>query len=143
MPGKLGRKLLLKLGDGVEGSETFTTVGSLTSKSLSLNGTDIENTADDSVDANDVLWVETLEGVHSATVTGDGRVKDNVQEKALFALKFTNDTKRNWQIVVPGIGTIQGPFRLTQLDSGGETSGDGTYAMSLTSAGALAFTPEA
>lgn len=141
MAGKLGRKLVLKLGDG-ESSEVFTAIGTLNTKSFSLNGTDIDNTADDSVDGNDLLWTETLRGVNSASISGDGRVKDTAQEKALFALFFDSENKANWEVIIPGIGTITGPFRLTQLEAGGETSGDGTYAMQLNSAGPCTFTAE-
>lgn len=141
MAGQLGRKMLLKLGDG-EPSETFTAIGTLTSRSFSLNNAAIDNTADDSVDGNDVLWRETLRGISSVALSGDLRIKDHASETDLWTLAFAADNLANFQVVIPTVGVIEGPFRVTALEFSGETEGDLTGSISLESAGACSFTAE-
>jgi len=43
--------------------------------------------------------------------------------------------------VIPDFGTVQGPFRITQLQYDGPHDGEVKVSLSLASAGALVFTP--
>ncbi len=47
---------------------------------------------------------------------------------------------RDWQVVVPSFGIIQGPFQIASLETGGRHDGEVTFELSLASAGLLAFT---
>ncbi|MGE0410354.1 MAG: phage tail tube protein [Amphiplicatus sp.] len=42
-------------------------------------------------------------------------------------------------MVVPGLGEIEGPFQIANLDYAGEHDGEASMAMALESAGALSF----
>ena len=43
------------------------------------------------------------------------------------------------QVVIPGFGTVEGPFQITGLEYAGSYNGEATYEISLASAGALQF----
>jgi TP901-1 family phage major tail protein len=53
---------------------------------------------------------------------------------------FFDGAVKNYQIVIPDFGTVQGAFQITTLEFAGEHNGEVTYELSLESAGALAFT---
>ena len=51
-----------------------------------------------------------------------------------------NGTIRNWQIVVPDFGIIEGAFQISSLDFSGRHDGEVSFELTLESAGALTFT---
>ena len=55
---------------------------------------------------------------------------------------FFDGSVKNYQIVIPAFGTVQGAFQITSLEFAGEHNGEVTYDLSLESAGALTFTAE-
>ena len=42
-------------------------------------------------------------------------------------------------MIIPGFGTIEGPFQITSIEYAGSHNGEATYELSLASAGALSF----
>jgi len=136
MAAQKGKALLLKLGDGAT-PENFATVAGLRAQSLSLNSQTIDVTHAES--AGD--WRELLDGagLKTASITGSGVFKTEAVDESVRAA-FFNQSRDNWQIVLPGFGTLEGAFRLTNLDYAGEYNGEMTYAMALESAGELVFT---
>lgn len=129
-----GRDLLLKIGDG--GSpESFTSVAGLRARTLAFNSTNIDVTNADSGG-----WRELMaDGVKSAAISGSGVFKDAASDAALRAAFFAGSAP-NWQVVIPGFGTVEGPFRLTSLQYEGPHDGEVKMSLSLASAGALSFT---
>jgi TP901-1 family phage major tail protein len=134
MTAQRGRDLLLKIGDG--GSpESFTSVAGLKARSLAFNSTNIDITNADSGG-----WRELMaDGVKSAAISGSGVFKDAASDEALRVAFFAGATP-NWQVVIPGFGTVQGPFRITSLQYDGPHDGEVKIALSLASAGTLSFT---
>jgi Phage tail tube protein len=51
-----------------------------------------------------------------------------------------NGTVRDWQVIVPDFGTIQGAFQITSLEFSGRHDAEMTFDISLESAGELTFT---
>ena len=47
---------------------------------------------------------------------------------------------RDWQVIVPDLGTVEGPFQIATLEYGGQHDGKVTFELGLESAGALSFT---
>ena len=47
---------------------------------------------------------------------------------------------RDWQVIVPDLGTVEGPFQIATLEYGGQHDGEVTFELGLESAGALSFT---
>jgi TP901-1 family phage major tail protein len=135
MTAQRGRDLLIKIGDG--GSpESFTSVAGLKATSLAFNAQTVDVTNADSAG----MWRELLEGgIKSASLSGSGVFKDAASDAALRQA-FFDGTTMNYQVVVPGFGIVEGPFRITQLQYDGPHDGEVKVSLALASAGALAFT---
>ena len=135
MTAQKGKDLLLKLDS--TGAGTFITVAGLRSRSLSFNAQTVDVTNTDSTGA----WRELLgdAGIKSASLSGAGVFKDASTDATARELFFSG-TIRNWQIIVPGFGTVEGSFQITGLEYSGQHDGEMTYELSLASAGALSFT---
>jgi TP901-1 family phage major tail protein len=135
MTAQRGRDLLIKIGDG--GSpESFSSVAGLRATSLAFNAQAVDVTNADSAG----MWRELLEGgVKSASLSGSGVFKDAASDAALRQA-FFDGTTANYQVVVPGFGIVEGPFRITQLQYDGPHDGEVKVSLALASAGALAFT---
>ena len=139
MPAQKGKDLLLKIGDG-GAPETFATVGGLRTRTLSLNAQTVDITHANSTGG----WRELLAGagVRQASVSGAGVFLNEAAAETVRAAFFNGDIV-NWQIVVPGLGDITGPFQIGNLDYAGDFDAEATASLALESAGALVFTAEA
>lgn len=134
MTAQRGRDMLVKIGDG--GSpETFTTVAGLRTRTFSLNAREVDATHSESGG-----WRELLEsaGVKQASVSGAGVFLNDAAALALRAAFFAGAV-RTFQLIVPGLGTMTGPFLIANLDYAGDYDGEATFSVALASAGALAF----
>ena len=134
MSAQKGKDLLVKISDGAGG---FTTVAGLRTRRLAFNAETVDIT--DAESSN--RWRELLDGagVKRASVTGRGLFKDATSD-ALMRQTFFDGTIVAYQIVIPGFGTVQGPFQVTSLEFAGEHNGEMTYTISMESAGELTFT---
>jgi len=135
MAAQKGRDLLLKTDS--TGGGVFVTVAGLRNRSLSLNARPVDITNADSVNG----WREVLEGagVKSASLSGTGVFRDDAADETVRGF-FFNGTIRNWQLIVPDFGIIQGAFQITALEYAGEYDGEVTYSLALESAGQPSFT---
>ena len=135
MAAQKGRDLLLKVDS--TGAGVFVTVAGLRNRSLSLNARPVDITNADSVNG----WREILEGagIKSASLSGTGVFRDDAADETVRGY-FFNGSVRNWQLIVPGFGIIQGAFQITALEYAGEYDGEVTYSLALESAGQLNFT---
>ena len=133
MAAQKGKDLLLKLDDG---TGAFVTVAGLRTRRLSLNADTVDATSADSLGR----WRELLAGagVMRASIAGAGIFKDAASD-ILIRQNFFAGLIGNWQVVVPGFGTISAPFQITALDYRGEHAGEVTFDIAMESAGALAF----
>ncbi|MEM9494844.1 MAG: phage major tail protein, TP901-1 family [Pseudomonadota bacterium] len=139
MSAQRGKDLLLKVGDG-GAPESFTTVGGLRTRSLSLNAQTVDITHSGSAGG----WRELLAGagVREAAIAGAGVfLSDAAAESVRTA--FFDGVIRAWRIVIPGFGEIEGPFQIVNLDYAGDYASEATMSLSLASAGEIAFTPAA
>ncbi len=136
MSGQKGRDVLIKIGDG-GAPEAFVTIAGIRAKTISLNARTVDGTTGESAEA----WRELIAGagVKSASVSGAGVFKDAESDGMLRAAFFTQTT-RTFQLIIPDFGTLQGPFLVESLDYAGDHDGEGAFAITLASAGALSFT---
>ena len=135
MTAQKGKDLLLKID--ATGSGGFVTVAGLRSRQIAFNAESVDVTDADSAGR----WRELLEGagVRRAGVSGAGIFRD-ASTDATIRQVFFDGTIRDWQVIVPDFGTIEGPFQVTALEYAGEHDGELGYEIALESAGALAFT---
>lgn len=134
MPAQRGRDLLLRTENP---PGTFMTIGGLRARQLSFNAETVDATHAESTGQ----WRELLAGagVRRASISGAGVFKNEASDALVRQIFFDADI-RDWQIVVPDFGRIQGRFQLTSLEYRGEHAGEVTFELSMESAGALAFT---
>ncbi len=134
MTAQKGKDLLLKIDS--DGAGTFTTVAGLRSRHIAFNAESIDITDADSTGR----WRELLEGagVKRASIAGSGIFRDAATDASVRQV-FFDGTIRDWQVVVPDFGTLQGAFQVTALQYSGEHNGELAYELSLESAGAVTF----
>ncbi len=134
MTAQKGKDLLLKLDHDGDGG--FTTVAGLRSKQLSFNAQSVDITHADSSNR----WRELLSGagVRSASISGSGLFKDSASDEAIRDVFFAGDIK-NWQIILPDFGILQGAFQITALEFSGNHDAEVTFELALESAGAITF----
>lgn len=134
MTAQKGRDLLLKISDG---AGNFTTVAGLRTRRLALNADTIDVTDAESTGR----WRELLGGggVRRASISGTGIFKDQASD-ALLRQVFFDGVLRDFQMIIPGLGVLTGPFQISNLDYRGEYAAEVTFDISLDSAGALTFT---
>ena len=139
MAKQLGRSLLIKIGDGA-GSEAFTAIAGLNSKSITINNSSIDVTTPDATTPGGALWASSLNGLKSMSISGDGIFLDeSTQEGRLNTIAMQADPVANFELVVPDFGTYSGEFRVTSLEFGGETEGAATFSLSLESNGTVTY----
>ncbi len=133
MAAQKGKDLLVKIYDGA----SFVTVAGLRTRRLSFNAETVDLTHAESTGR----WRELLEGagVKRAAIAGRGLFKD-ASTDALMRQTFFDGTVKNYQIVIPDFGTVEGLFLITSLEFAGEHNGEVTYDVALESAGSLSFT---
>ena len=140
MAKKLGRLMLIKMGDGAGG---FSSIAALKSKTLSINNNAVDVTTPDPIDPEGPLWAELLNGGTNIAVSGSGFAVKTAAEAQLVALSMSGDAVEDFQITVPNVGTFEGPFLVATADLGGEQEDGVTFGLSLNSAGPVEFTAEA
>ena len=135
MTAQKGRDLLLKID--ATGAGSFQTVAGLRSHTLAFNA----ETVDVSHQESAGQWRELLAGagLKSAAISGSGIFKDAASDATIRGY-FFDGTIRDWQVIVPDFGTIQGPFQIAAFEVGGRHDGEVTFELSLASAGLLSFT---
>lgn len=132
MPAQKGKDLLLKIGDGAG----FTTVAGLRTRALALGAETVDVTHSESAGR----WRELLSGTGTkrASVTGAGVFKDAASDELARTLFFDGEI-RDWQIVVPDFGTLEGPFQITSLEYRADHQAEVTFELALESAGQISF----
>jgi TP901-1 family phage major tail protein len=135
MSAQKGKDLLLKVDS--DGLGTFTTVAGLRSRSVAFNSETVDITHAESAGQ----WRELLAGAGArhARVTGSGIFKDAASDALIRTYVFAG-TIRDWQIVVPDFGTVEGPFQIAAFELTGRHDGEVAFELSLESAGELTFT---
>ena|SRR3990172_1301557 len=138
MTAQKGKDLLLKVD--IDGEGSYATVAGLRARSLSFNAATVDVTDQESAGR----WRELLggAGIRTARISGAGIFKDASTDETLRSY-FFNGTIRNWQVIVPELGTVEGAFQISGLDYSGQHDGEVTFDMSLESAGALSFSAAA
>jgi TP901-1 family phage major tail protein len=135
MVAQKGKDLLLKVDN--TGAGAFVTVAGLRTHTLSFNADVVDITNVESQGA----WRELLAGagVKRASISGSGIFKDDQSDETVRGY-FFNSTIRDWQIVIPDFGTVEGAFQIANLEFTGQHNGELSYELALESAGLLNFT---
>lgn len=132
MVAQKGKDLLLKVHNGT----TYETVAGLRTKRLAFNAEAVDVTDGESAGR----WRELLggAGVQRAAVSGSGIFKDQASD-ALVRGSFFSGALLDWQILIPGFGTVSGLFQVTALEYSGQHNGEVQFELALESAGQISF----
>lgn len=133
MAGQKGRDVLIRIDDG---AGAFETLAGIRTSELELGSERVDATSADSPGA----WRELLAGagVRTARIVGSGVFKDAASDARMRSMFFAGENPV-FRFIVPGLGTLTGPFRIAQLKWGGTHDGEATFAIALESAGEIAF----
>jgi TP901-1 family phage major tail protein len=134
MAAQSGKDMLLKLDQ--TGAGSFATVAGLRTRSLAFNAAAIDVTDAESAGR----WRELLAGggIKRAAVAGSGIFKDASSDATIRSLFFAG-TIRNWQLILPDFGTVEGPFQIVALEFAADHAGEVRFELALESAGQLSF----
>lgn len=134
MAAQSGKDLLVKMD--MTGDSLFETIAGLRATRISFNAESVDVTSLESQGG----WREILAGagVRSASISGSGVFKDASTDERTRQVFFDGETP-GFQVIVPGFGTIEGPFQINSLEYAGTHNGEATYEISLASAGVLTF----
>lgn len=134
MAAQAGKDLLLKIDDGLN---SYSTVAGLRSRQITLNANIVDITDQDSIGR----WRELLSGAGArhASISGSGIFRDSASDATIRQI-FFDSVIRNFQIIIPSFGLIQGPFLVAALVYKGDHTAAVDFDISLESAGALTFT---
>lgn len=132
MTAQKGKDLLLKIED----NSAFVTIAGLRTRQLSLNAQSVDITHSESAGQ----WRELLSGagVRKASLSASGLFKDAASDALLRSVFFAGEV-RNYQIIIPAFGTLQGAFLITALEYRGEHTAEITFDVALESAGEMTF----
>jgi TP901-1 family phage major tail protein len=134
MAAQKGKDLLLKID--ADGLGAFQTVAGLRSRTLAFNAETVDVTHQESAGQ----WRELLAGAGAKTarITGAGIFKDATSDEIIRGV-FFNGVIRDWQVIVPDFGVVQGPFQIAAFELTGRHDGEVSFELSLESAGELTF----
>lgn len=134
MAAQKGKDLLLKVD--TSGTGAFITVAGLRARALAFNAETVDVTSQESAGQ----WRELLAGagVRNARISGAGIFRDAASDETIRSYVF-GGTIRNWQVVIPDFGTVQGPFQIGSYELTGRHDGEVGFEMTLESAGELVF----
>jgi TP901-1 family phage major tail protein len=129
-----GKDLLVKID--MTGDGQFETLAGLRATRIGLNAETVDVTSLESAGG----WRELLggAGVRTAAISGSGVFKDDATDERARQIFFAGLTPE-FQVIIPGFGTLQGAFQITGIDYAGSHNGEATYEIALASAGALQF----
>lgn len=127
-----GRDLLVKIKTANDGQ--FMSVAGVRSNDITLNTRPVDTTHADSAGR----WRELLvgSGIRSARISGNGLMVSAQTDRLMRNIFFDGDVA-DYQIYVPGLCVLSGPFALTQLQYIGAYDGELSWRIELISGGAI------
>lgn len=135
MAAQSGKDLLVKID--MDGAGSFVTLAGLRATRISFNTETVDVTSLESTGG----WRELLSGggVKTAAISGSGVFVDATSDERARQL-FFDGTVMDFQVIIPGFGTVEGAFQISSIEYAGNYDGEATYEMAMASAGALTFT---
>ncbi len=135
-----GRLLLIKIGDGAS-PEAFANLCGLTTRNFNLSANEIDTTVPDCDNPGAAVQKTSEPGIVNRTFTGSGKFISGAPQATLMG-HVRGATIFNAKVVVPGEGTYQGPWMVSDFDFSGEMEGNMEFSATFTAAGPLTFTAE-
>lgn len=134
MTAQCGSAIILSIKDAAGDLQAL---AGLRNRRVTMNAEAVDVTNSDSVGR----WREYLDGcgVRSVDVSGDGVFLDDAGAAVAVDMQMTNSI-RDATVFIPGLGTFEGLFKLTQCEFAGAYNDGVTYSVTAASAGPITFT---
>lgn len=116
----LGRELILKRKNA---SDTFDIVCIVEQRSLQINNEEVDTTKPSCTAPGGPLHFSAIPGIQSIRFSGNGAYVDNATAKLVTSDVLTQAITE-YQIVVPSVGTFEGPLLLTSANFSGEKTNE-------------------
>ncbi len=137
---QLGRTLLIKVGDGAD-PEVFSNVCGLKDRSFDLSANSVDTTKPSCTNPGGPVQKTGRPGITSRTFQGNGTFVSSIVMKS-FMTKVINTEIFNAQVIVPGLGTFEGPFFVANFQASGDMENDMQFSATFEAASELEFTAE-
>jgi TP901-1 family phage major tail protein len=112
------RELVIKRADGGV-PETFVFVGGLRTRTFQMGNAQIDTTVPNKTDPSKPIVATARPGRQTITFSGDGLFdSDAVGKSVADDARLQSET--NYQIIVPGYGTFEGPFFVSDFQWNGD-----------------------
>ena len=130
MAAQRGRMMLIQIGNGASPA-SYTTVGGLRTKSLTVNNETVDITTSDEAPwrtlGNDM-------GLRSMSITGGGVFKDDAAFNSVENLAL-NGNPEDFKVLFDNNDYFIGQFVVTSLEYAGDHNNEQSYSITLESAG--------
>ena len=138
---QLGRLLLIKVGNGAD-PEVFSNLCGIKTRSFNLSATEIDTTIPSCTNPGGPVQKTSRPGISNRTFTGSGAfvagtAMDTFMNHVRAAEAF------NAQVLVPGDGTYEGSWMVTDFSFSGDVEPNMEFSATFVAANVLAFTAEA
>ncbi|MBL4757481.1 MAG: phage tail protein [Rhizobiales bacterium] len=135
-----GIDLLIKRGNADGPPETFSAVAGLKDRQFNMNTNEVDTTAQDvTAPQGQPVQKTSSPGIQTRQFSGSGNFEDDAAGKAIAGDARTG-TVDNYQVIVPGFGTFEGPMYWTDFSFDGPLEGDMEFSGTLVASAVLAFT---
>lgn len=136
MAAQSGKAIVVSFKDDGE-TPTLRVVAGLRSRRIAFNSETVDVTHAESAGQ----WRELLAGVgvRSVSISGDGVFTDEAGAEAVRDA-FAEHEHREMTFLIPGYGTFDGTFQVTQLEFSGEFNGEVQNSFAFESSGEVDFT---
>lgn len=138
------RELVIKRGDGAS-PEAFTFVCGIRTRTFSMSNASIDTTVPSCENPANPIVATARPGRQTITFSGDGLFDSDAVGKAVADDARLQNITTNYQVVVPGYGTFEGPFFISDFQWNGDMEDPLAFSATWTplSGDALTFTEAA
>lgn len=138
---QLGRLLLIKISNGLD-PEIFNPLCGLKDRSFDLSANSVDTTKPSCTNPGGPVQKTGRPGIVNRTFQGNGTFVSSAIMKA-FMVHVINATVFNAQVIVPGLGTFEGSFFVTNFQASGDMENDLQFSATFEAAQPLEYTAEA
>lgn len=142
MAQQIGRALLIKAGDGAS-PEVFTNICGIKTRSFNMSANEVDTTVPDCDNPENPPQKTSAPGILDQSFSGSGLFTNTAAGKQMLD-DARGGVTRNYQVVVPGYGTFEGPYGVFNLELAGELEGNLEFSATFrqTSPGTFTAEPE-
>lgn len=138
------RELVIKRGDGAS-PEAFSFVCGIQTRSFKMSNASIDTTVPNCEDPSQPIVATARPGRQTIEFSGNGLFDSNAAGKLIADDVRNQAIDVNYEVVIPGYGSFQGPFFISDFEWSGDMENPLGFSATWTplDASLLTFTPEA